>query len=816
LLLLQAQFFAMKISYNWLKTILEFNETPQEISDLLTSSGLEVEAIEPWQSLKGGLIGFVTGHVLTCQKHPDADRLSITTVDVGAENVLHIVCGAPNVAQGQKVIVATVGTIIYPQDAEPFEIKKSKIRGEVSEGMICAQDEIGIGTSHDGILVLPADTNIGVPAANLFGIETDHCIEIGLTPNRSDAMSHLGVARELKSLLKVRKNKESNLLFTANDESKQLPISPIAINVHPESLCKRYSGIVLENIHVHESPQWLKNKLAAVGLRSINNVVDVSNFVMLETGQPLHAFDFSKINNSTIEVRKALENEVLITLDSIQRKLTPKDVVIANGTNAMCLAGIMGGLDSGVSISTSKLFLESASFDSVAVRKSSKHHTLKSDSSFRFERGTDPNMVLIALNRAVELLKEIAGAQENYSAIDVYPTKIEKQEVEISKEKINSLIGVELSNETLEEIFTSLDFSYTANNNNYYLKIPTSKVDVTRPADVIEEVLRIYGYDNIGEKGYFTIAVSDSSHTKYSKLKDKIANHLVAKGCIETMNLSLTSSEFINKFHIQKTENKVKVLNPLSSEQDVLRTSLVFGCLQSLAYNINRKQNDLKLFEFGKVYEKTEKGYHEKEVLAICVSGNVSAESWKNKSIKTDFYFIKSVLEQVLNFLPQKSLSPSQLSEFWGNQGLTYNFGNQQLCSVGKVDSSMLKSFDIKQDVFYAELDWEKFVIYYSDKLGFAELNKFPAVRRDFAFELNVEIEYQKLKEIAFKTEKKLLKEVNIFDVYQGEKMDEHKKSYALSFMLQDELGTLSENQINSAMNKLKEAFEKETGASLR
>jgi phenylalanyl-tRNA synthetase beta chain len=476
----------------------------------------------------------------------------------------------------------------------------------------------------------------------------------------------------------------------------------------------------------------------------------------------------------------------------------------------------MGGIDSGVSPNTSSIAIESAFFDQVLVRKSSKHHLLKSESSFRFERGTDPNNVMIALNRAVELLKEIANAQEKYSAIDVYPTKILEQEIEISKQKINSLIGVELSSQTIEEIFTSLEFSFVKTNDLYKLKIPTSKVDVTRVADVVEEVLRIYGYDNIGEKGYFTITVPDSTASKYSKLKNKVSEHLVAGGFFETMNLSLTSSANIDKFDDKKSNNQVKVLNPLRSEQDALRTSLVFGCLQSLAYNINRKQNDLKLFEFGKVYEKTEKGFQEKEILAFCISGNIASENWKNKSTKTDLYFLKSVLEQLLNFLPQKSLIPSQLNEFWGNQGLSYNFGNQQLCSAGNIDSHLLKTLNIKQDVFYAELDWEKFVIYYSEKLSFTELNKFPAVRRDFALELNVEIEYQKLKEIAFKTEKKLLKEVNIFDVYQGEKMDENKKSYALSFMLQDEQGTLSENQINSAMNKLKEAFEKETGASLR
>ena len=806
----------MKISYNWLKTILEFNQTPQEVSDLLTSSGLEVEAIEPWQSLKGGLIGFVTGQVISCQKHPDADRLSITTVNIGAQNNLDIVCGAPNVAQGQKVIVATVGTTIYPQEGEPFQIKKSKIRGSVSEGMICAEDEMGIGNSHDGILVLPAETEIGIPAAQIFGIENDYCFEIGLTPNRSDAISHLGVAKELKSLLKVRKNINARILLESNSKISSLPTSPLKINVDVNSNCKRYSAIVLENIKVKESPQWLKNKLTSVGLRSINNVVDITNYVMLETGQPLHAFDYSKIENATLEVRKAVENETLVTLDNIQRKLTTNDVIIADSSKALCIAGIMGGLNSGVNSATTTIVLESAFFDSVVVRKSSKFHSLKSDSSFRFERCTDPNNTIVAINRAVELLKETANAQEKYAAIDIYPSKIVEHEIEISKEKINSLIGVELSNQTIEEIFTSLDISFNKNKDNYQLKIPTSKVDVTRPADVIEEVLRIYGYDNIGEKGYFNISVSDSSNTKYSRLKDKISDTLIAKGFFETMNLSLTSSEFIEKFHVQKAENKVKVLNPLSSEQDVLRTSLIFGCLQSLAYNINRKQSDLKLFEFGKVYEKTEKGFQEKEVLAICVSGNNSVENWKNKTNKTDFYFIKAIVEQVLNFLPQKSLNPIQLNEFWGNQGLSYNFGNQQLCSVGNVESSILKTFDIKQDVFYAEFDWEKFVMYYSEKLSFTELNKFPTVRRDFALEIDKNLEYKKLKEIAFKTEKKLLKEVNIFDVYMGDKMDANKKSYALSFMLQDENGTLSENQISNTMNKLKEAFEKETGATLR
>ena len=806
----------MKISYNWLKTILEFNQTPQEISDLLTSSGLEVESIEPWQSLKGGLLGFVTGEVLSCQKHPDADRLSITTVDVGNNTILNIVCGAPNVAQGQKVVVATVGTIIYPLVGEPFEIKKSKIRGAVSEGMICAEDEIGIGNSHDGILILPNETEIGKPAAEIFGIENDYCFEIGLTPNRSDAISHLGVAKELKSLLKVRNQVDSTLLFKVDQEISSLPPSPLKINVHQTSNCKRYCAIVLENIQVKESPQWLKNKLSSLGLRSINNVVDVTNFVMLETGQPLHAFDFYKIQDSTLQVRRANENETLITLDSTQRKLTTNDVVIADSSNALCIAGIMGGLDSGVNSTTTKIVLESAFFDSVVVRKSSKFHSLKSDSSFRFERGTDPNMVIIALNRAVQLLKEIANAQENYSAIDSYPHPVKKQEIEISKQKINSLIGVELSSAVIEEIFLSLEFDFSKIDDKYVVKIPTSKVDVNRPADVIEEVLRIYGYDNIGEKGYFNVSVPNSSNNKYSKLKDKISDSLIAKGFFETMNLSLSSSEFINKFHVQKETNKINVVNPLSSEQDVLRTSLIFGCLQSLSYNINRKQNDLKLFEYGKVYEKTESGYHEKEILAICITGNCFAENWKEKTAKTDFYVLKSLMEQLLNFLPQKSIHTIPLNEFWGNKGISYNFGHQQLGSVGEVESSILKSFDIKQEVFYAEIDWEKFVVYFSEKLSFTELNKFPAVRRDFALEIDRNLEFIKLKEIAFKTEKKLLKEVNIFDVYMGTKVDVNKKSYALSFTLQDENGTLTEKQIASTMNKLKEAFEKEAGATLR
>jgi phenylalanyl-tRNA synthetase beta chain len=811
----------MKISYKWLKELLPINHTPEEISQMLTDCGLEVESFEEVESIRGGLKGVVIGHVLTVEKHPDADKLNLTTVDVGTGTILNIVCGAPNVAAGQKVLVATIGAKLYPSEGEPFDIKKSKIRGAVSEGMICAEDEIGLGASHAGIMVLPEDAPIGKDAAAYFNIDNDVVFEIGLTPNRIDAASHIGVARDLAAVINAKNiNNDLEVQLPHNDLStlQEGEHSPVQVNIqHPES-CVRYSGISISNIKVAESPAWLKNRLLAIGLRPINNIVDVTNYVMHECAQPLHAFDISKIEGAQINVRFAHENEKLITLDEATRELQTTDVVIADASKAMCIAGVFGGKDSGVSESTTSIFIESACFNPVLVRKTSKRLNLKTDSSFRFERGTDPNNTLYALERAAQLICELAGGKIASEITDHYPEKVNPKVIAFSYENSDRLIGKAIEHKIVNVILKSLGIEILEKGSDALkIAIPTAKVDVTREADVIEEVLRIYGYNNIELTNKLNASVSYTAKPDYEKWQQQVSALLASVGYSEIMGMSLTSSK-----HAIETDTlaPVKILNPLSSELSILRQTLLNTGLETIAYNQNRKRSNLRLFEFGKCYQydATAEGlkkYSEKYILSMFVTGAKHEDSWAMKNSEVNLFSLKSAVELVFKRTGIKT-SVSEITDTNG-YGISYLLNEKPMAKVLHINKSTLKNADVKGEVFYAEIDWNLLVkAANKSKTEFSELPKYPEAKRDLALLVNKQVKYAELEKLAFKTERKLLKSVNLFDVYEGKNLPEGKKSYALSFVLRDEQATLNDKQIEGIMSKLQQNFEKEFEATLR
>jgi phenylalanyl-tRNA synthetase beta chain len=811
----------MKISYNWLKTLIKTDLNPDEIAEYLTSSGLEVEGMESFESIKGGLQGIVIGEVVEKEKHPDADKLSVTKVNVGGTELLNIVCGAPNVAAGQKVLVATIGAKLYPTTGEPFEIKKSKIRGAVSEGMICAEDEIGLGASHDGILILPADAKVGMPAAEFFKLEKDTVLEIGLTPNRADAASHYGVARDLQAILNT-KNHTTDFkaeLHGINDLPQASNINTVAVSIENPEACKRYSGLVISGISVKPSPDWLKNYLLAIGLRPINNIVDITNFVLHDLGQPLHAFDLDKIKGNKIVVKTGLEGTAFKTLDGVERKLFANDLMICNESEPMCLAGVFGGADSGVSESTGSIFLEAAYFDPGFIRRSGKQHGLKTDSSFRFERGTDPEMTVTALKRAAALIFELAGGVLSMDIIDLYPEKLEPFKVAFSYTNCQELIGKEIDRGIIKNIIISLGISIEQEGNDgLLLSVPQYKTDVTREADVIEEVMRIYGYNNVEESTMIKFTANFADREKASSAENTSANLLVGFGFHEMMGLSLTKESY----YAEGTP-LVKVLNPLSADLNVMRYNLLFGGLESLAYNINRKQADLKLFEFGKSYAKTEADqtanaikYVETKHLALFVTGKKYVENPFGKNDKTDFSFMKACVEAVLNKLSIK-FKTNELNDPQFAYGLSFANKNKHLVSFGLVDKTICKKMDVNADVFYADFNWDNVLsLVGKTKLEFTEIPKFPSVRRDLALLLDKAISYKELEDLAFTTERKLLKSVNLFDIYVGDKLEAGKKSYALSFTLLDEEATLNDKQIDNVMQKLIKNYTEKLGAVLR
>ena len=808
----------MKISYNWLKTLINNPDiSPEQVSVAFTDCGLEVESMESYESVKGMLKGVVVGHVLEKQKHPNADKLSLTKVDIGNNTILGIVCGAPNVEANQKVLVSTVGAVLHTFGGETIEIKKSKIRGEASEGMICAEDEIGIGQGHAGIMVLPENTPIGMPAAEYLNLYTDTIFEIGLTPNRGDAASHLGVARDLVAVLNCQTNSNTNRVQL--NGMKDLPepsgILNIDVKISDASACKRYSGIALSGITVGSSPQWLKNYLTAIGLRSINNVVDITNFVMHETGQPMHAFDAHAIEGNTILVRRAHEGEKFTTLDEVERTLMANDLVIANAKETMCIAGVFGGLHSGVSNTTTAIFLEAAYFDASSVRRTAKRLGLKTDSSFRFERGTDPEMTVKAINRAANLILEIAGGQVSSALVDVYPEKIEPYKVAFSYSNCDNLIGKTIDRTIIKNILYSVGIEIIQEGaDGLLLHVPRYKYDVTREADVIEEILRIYGMNNIELSGKISFSMSAAQTNQVNKVDTEVANLLANLGFSEAMCTSLTRS-----IYTQNDENVILMLNPLSSDLSVLRPTLLYGMLETIANNINRRSTDLKLFENGKTYHKkpnAEFPYSEQKQLALVISGKKQeANHHQPKPADVSFYTLKAYVEAVFNKLG--IVYKAQNTEHGNLSGAyQYQVKNKIIAVIGSVNTPVLKSFDVSQPVFYAELYLDVIYNLAFKPLEYTESSKFPAVKRDLALLIDKHITYTELERLAFETERNFLKEVSLFDVYEGEKIPAGKKSYALSFTLQNADATLTDSQITNTTNKLIKVFEEKLNASIR
>ena len=808
----------MKISYNWLKQFLNIDWEAEKTGELLTDLGLEVEGIENFQSVKGALEGIVVGHVLTCEKHSNADRLNVTTVDLGTGDPVQIVCGAPNVAVGQKVPVATVGTTLYDDKGEPWTIKKGKIRGEVSQGMICAEDELGLGESHEGILVLDEDLKIGTPLANVYNIENDKVFEIGLTPNRADAMSHLGTARDLRAgLIQIDINSEfitpSTSAFRIDNRTQK-----VSVEVLDNEKAPRYCGVTLSGLTIAESPDWLQNRLKAIGITPKNNVVDVTNYVMHELGQPLHAFDFGKISGGQINVKTVAAGTKFTTLDEVERELHEEDLMICDADKPLCIAGVFGGIHSGVTQSTSSIFLESAFFDAVSVRKTAKRHGLNTDASFRFERGIDPNITEYALKRAVLLIQETAGGEVTSDIVDIYPKKIEDHQVFLHFKNANNLIGEEIPRETIKSILSSLEIKiHNVTESGIGMTIPAYRNDVTREVDVIEEILRVYGYNNINFKEKLNASISGSSPFEDYKVQNIVSDQLSAYGFYEILGNSLTSAKYSELSESLNSEYNVEMLNPLSNDLAVMRQSLLFSGLEAISYNLNRRQADLKLYEFGKTYHNFPGGREEHKHLTLLVSGNRNSESWTNTQQTVSFFYIKGIVEQVLTRLGLKgwNAKPSKNAHF--SEGIQLSLGKKELVQFGIVKKKLLKHFDIDQEVFFADFNWENIIdIAKHNKITYIPIPKYPAVRRDFALLLDDKTEFETVYNLAKNTERQLLKSINLFDVYQGKNLPEGKKSYALSFTLQDENKTLTDKQIDKIMDKLQQRFEKELGASLR
>jgi phenylalanyl-tRNA synthetase beta chain len=804
----------MKISFNWLKDYIDTDLPVEDVSRILTDTGLEVEGVHDFESVKGGLKGFLLGEVKEVSKHPDADRLNCTKVDVGSGELLDIVCGAPNVAQGQKVAVAMVGCEIHLADGNSFAIKKSKIRGQVSEGMLCAEDELGLGEGHDGIMVLDTELPLGTPLAEVIDIYSDKVIEIGLTPNRSDAISHIGVARDLAAVLNLEKPTQ---ISWPEVNIPKVNGKTISVEVLDPESCPRYTGIELVGITVAPSPDWLQNKLKSLGLSPINNVVDITNFVMHETGQPLHAFDREKIGGQQVKVRKALPGEKFVTLDEVERELHVEDLMIADAEKSMCIAGVFGGLESGVSESTTSIFLESAVFDAVSVRKSNKRHGLSTDSGFRFERGVDPNNPLYALQRAAQLICQVVGASVTSEITDIYPKKVEPLELDFDLEACFRLIGQEIPVDEVKTILTSLDIEVlAANGSNWKLRIPTYRVDVTRQADVVEEVLRIYGFNRIAMPEQLRNSIVHSPGPDKHGAREKLSLLLNGMGYTEIMCNSLTSVKHAALLD-KGEETAVHMLNPLSQDLGILRQTMLWGALESIAYNQNRQMADMKGFELGSVYFKDAKGYTENERLSIFHTGRKAAENWDVTAADTSFYDLSAVIDAVLDRFDLSDCKRSDSGSELYAQGLEWKKGDRPVASAGIVSDTVRKHFDVKQAVYFADIDWVYITGHaHGKKMQVREIPKFPAVRRDFSLLLDKNVEFQHIEELAHKSAGPLLKEVGLFDVYEGKNLPEGKKSYAVSFQIQDENKTLTDKVVDKLMNKIQQRLEKELGASLR
>ena len=817
----------MKISYNWLKSYIQFDHNPSQLCELLTSIGLEVGGTEEVESIRGGLKGLVIGKVVTCVPHPNSDHLSITTVDTGSGEILPIVCGAPNVQAGQKVVVAKVGTTLYDGE-QAFEIKKAKIRGEISEGMICSETEIGVGSDSSGIMVLPEETVIGTSASTYFKVESDWVIEVDITPNRIDGASHIGVARDIAAALKQsgENGYKKPSVEGFKVDNHQLDINVEVVN--PEA-CPRYSGVSISGVEVGESPDWLKNRLKSIGLTPINNIVDITNFVLFETGQPLHAFDADQITGGKVIVKTLMPGTLFKTLDGAERKLDEKDLMICNSNEGMCIAGVFGGIDSGIKMNTRNVFLESACFDPVFIRKTSRRHGLFTDASFRFERGTDINATIYALKRAALLIQEIAGGTISSEIKDYYPQPVKGYPVEISYHNINRLIGKTIPRETLKEILGSLEIEIVAETDRgLSLMVPTYRVDVHREVDVIEEVLRIYGYNNVEIPTHVSASLSYAENPDPNKVKNVVADYLAAQGFFEMWSNSLTKSSYYEGMNDYPAEKTVKLFNPLSSDLGGMRQTLLYGGLECIQLNTNRKNSDLRLFEFGNCYffkgthykEDPAANYFEEEHLALFITGNRENQNWLTPESTTSFFLLKSFVENILTRLGF-SLEQLKMNES-GNEifseGLVYETGNKQkLVEFGVVSPKWAKPFDLENAVYYADFDWGQ-ILWESKKnqVKFSELPKYPEVRRDLALVLDKDVKFSTIKNIAIASEKQLLKSVSLFDVYEGKGVPEGKKSYAISFILRDDYKTLNDKQIDKTMERILMACEKQAGARLR
>lgn len=808
----------MKISYNWLKKYVNTSLAPKEVAKLLTDCGLEVEHIEPYESIKGGFNGLVIGEVKTCIKHPNADKLSLTTVDVGSEKILNIVCGAPNVAAGQKVVVALEGATLYPSQGEPFTIKKSKIRGEVSEGMLCAEDEIGLGTSHAGIMVLPPDTKTGLPASEYFKVYFDSVFEIGITPNRADALSHIGVARDLVAAINLHYAGTEKLKLAIPELTPLRSTKPsgdeITVTIENPEACKRYTSAEIRGTEVKESPQWLKNYLSAIGLRPINTIVDITNFVMYETGQPLHAFDADKIKGKKVIVRKAKLGERITTLDGTSRQLRPFDLLICNDTEAMCIAGVYGGKESGVTASTRNIFLESACFDAAHIRRTAKSQGLHTDASFRYERGADVNITTYALTRAFNLMQEVNAAASVTTITDVYPSREEDRKLEFSPSYANKLAGHSMAAEKVAGIIEATGIKIVEKEEDkWMLSIPGYRMDITCQADIVEEILRFYGYNNIPVPPRLNIPLVYTGENKSGEMVDKISSFLASSGFSEVMNTSLSSSRF------GEDKYTVKIANPLSNDLDVMRGTLLFNGLTNIALNQNNKQTNLKLFEFGRSYHKANDGkYMELEHLSLWVCGNKSPLSWNSKEMPADFYYLKSNVAALIERMTGVS-NPVEM--FLLNSGLlfsglTFSIESKEVAVIGRVHKELRDRQGIKDEVFFADINWKELVQNSARGIEIKEINRFPSVTRDLALIIDKTVNFEMLNGIAFKTEKELLKQVSVFDVYEGKGVEDGKKSYALRFILQSDRKTLSDKEIDKAMERLVSAFTQQAGAVIR
>lgn len=812
----------MKISYNWLKQYIDIPESAEDIGKVLTSTGLEVENVIAHETIKGGLKGLVIGEVLTCAKHPNADKLSITTVDVGGEKPLHIVCGASNVAAGQKVVVATVGTTLYPINGESFTIKSAKIRGEQSEGMICAEDEIGLGESHAGIIVLNTNVPNGTPAATYFKIEEDYTFEIGLTPNRADAASHIGVARDIKAVKKRPLCVPSVDAFKVENTSFTIPVV-----VENLEACPRYSGLTISGVTVGESPDWLKHRLMSIGLSPINNIVDITNYVLHETGQPLHAFDADEISGKKVIVKTLPAGTKFKTLDDKERSLAATDLMICNSEEPMCIAGVFGGIRSGISAKTKNIFLESAYFSPDYVRKTGMYHQLKTDASFRFERGTDPNMTVYALKRAALLIKEVTGGVISSEVIDVYPTKIENRIIEVKDKNITRLIGKSISREEVFSILENLEIKIVdKKQNSFTVSIPPYRVDVIQEADVVEEILRIYGFNNIELSEIAgTDYLAEFPERDINKFKRTLAGMLAGNGFFEILTNSLTNAAYQQKHNLNFTGEPIEILNKLSEEQGILRQTMLFTGLEVCAYNINRKQKDLKLFEFGKVYWKNvdqqgagdvTKSYSEEERLALYLSGNYETENWQNQTKSVNFFDLAQQVSHILEKSSLDNVKQEKLTDPLFDYGVRLIKGTKEIGKIGKVKTALVKDFGIKQEIFYADLHTALLFRSANPKFVVQEVPKFPEVRRDLSLVLDKQVSFSEIKDLVMATEKRLIKDIVTFDVYEGEKIPQGKKAYALGFILLDDNKTLTDEEIDKVMLKLMSAFEQKMGALIR